>query len=306
VQDMYLNAMKPSRGVITARAGTSCVSTREEWLIGLVHSLRPAFDVIGHSIPERVRVTCGWPSRAALARSGRVIGECWYPAASADHTAEIFISPCLGDAIGAAETLVHELIHAGGARGHRGKFPAIAKAIGLAKPWRATRATPELRERLNALIWKIGPYPHATLDASMLPRKKDGTRLHKLVCPACGYTVRTTARWIRVGMPTCPCGMKMTMAGTEMKTVTISRDAETPDLRAVAAVGRTAATMTTSDEVLVIPAPMPACDGALYLAAEIVYGDAWTFRDWDPGNDNGFRSQADGFFGEEEHSNEGS
>lgn len=28
----------------------------------------------------------------------------------------------------------------------------------------------------------------------------------KLECPECGYTARATAKWIAVGMPTCPCG----------------------------------------------------------------------------------------------------
>jgi hypothetical protein len=188
------------------------VRTREEWLLRLVHALHPSFESIGHRIPDHVRVTCGWPSKAALSRSRRTIGECWSSAASADQTVEIFISPCLADALQVAETLVHEMIHAGGAMGHRGSFPRIAKAIGLKKPWRATQGTRELKGRLNALISKIGPYPHATLDASMMPHKKDSTRMLKLVCPDCGYVVRTTARWIKAGLPICPRGTRMEMA----------------------------------------------------------------------------------------------
>jgi len=33
----------------------------------------------------------------------------------------------------------------------------------------------------------------------------------KVSCPADGYTVRTTAKWIAVGFPTCPCGTEMTI-----------------------------------------------------------------------------------------------
>lgn len=150
-------------------------------------------------------MTNGWPSKAGRARLRPTKGECWPPQASADQTVEIFISPSLGDGLQAAEQLVHELIHAGGAMGHRGKFPMIAKAIGLRKPWRTTQATRELKARLNALIVKIGPYPHAALDASMMPHKKDGTRMLKLVCPNDGYTVRTSEKWIRIGRPACPC-----------------------------------------------------------------------------------------------------
>jgi hypothetical protein len=33
----------------------------------------------------------------------------------------------------------------------------------------------------------------------------------RLECPACGYTCRTTAKWIEVGLPTCPCGEEMVL-----------------------------------------------------------------------------------------------
>ena len=48
----------------------------------------------------------------------------------------------------------------------------------------------------------------------MMPHKKDGTRLLKVVCPNpdCGYLMRTTERWIKVGLPICPCGTRMEMA----------------------------------------------------------------------------------------------
>jgi hypothetical protein len=196
----------------TDETGIHHIRTREEWLLRLADALRPSFQSVAHPLPDQLRVTCGWPSQAALARIHRSIGECWPPAAGADRTVEIFISPCLGSAIEASETLVHELIHAVGVKGHRKSFSTIARTVGLMKPWRATTATPELRERLNALISQIGPYPHATLDRSMMPYKKDGTRTQKLVCPNDGYTVRTTERWISVGMPTCPCGTRMRRA----------------------------------------------------------------------------------------------
>jgi len=31
----------------------------------------------------------------------------------------------------------------------------------------------------------------------------------KVVCPEDGYIVRTTAKWLEVGMPSCPCGTQM-------------------------------------------------------------------------------------------------
>jgi hypothetical protein len=189
------------------------IRTREEWLMRLLALLRPFFAKIGHPIPDHVRVTCGWPSSRALSRSLRTIGECWPTSASADGSIEIFISPCLSDPLQVAETLVHEAVHATGAEGHLKDFSRIAKVLGLRRPWRATRATPELRRRLNALISRLGPYPHGALDPVLKPQAKDGTRMLKLVCPDDGYTVRTTEKWITTkGRPICPCGTRMERA----------------------------------------------------------------------------------------------
>lgn len=41
---------------------------------------------------------------------------------------------------------------------------------------------------------------------------KQSTRMIKLVCPADGYAVRTTRKWIEVGLPRCPCGREMVRA----------------------------------------------------------------------------------------------
>lgn len=180
-------------------------TTREQWLLDLVSGLRPMFEPVA-PVPESLRVTCGWPSTRAMSKTYRRIGECWRAEASADNVREIFISPCLGDGLEAAAVLVHELVHSTGADGHRRPFSRIAKAVGLVKPWRATTASPELQGRLNALIESVGPYPHAKLDWNQRTHKKDGTRLIKLWCPACGYTVRTTLKWIETGLPICPCG----------------------------------------------------------------------------------------------------
>jgi hypothetical protein len=36
--------------------------------------------------------------------------------------------------------------------------------------------------------------------------KKQSTRMLKLECDECGYVVRTTQKWINVGVPVCHCG----------------------------------------------------------------------------------------------------
>lgn len=41
---------------------------------------------------------------------------------------------------------------------------------------------------------------------------KQSTRMLKVECGSCGYTLRTTAKWLEVGTPTCPCGTLMDAA----------------------------------------------------------------------------------------------
>jgi hypothetical protein len=66
----------------------------------------------------------------------------------------------------------------------------------------ATTETPELVERLNEVIERIGQYPHAKLDTSS--EKKQGTRMKKCLCPNCGYIAYTSQKWLdEVGTPTC-------------------------------------------------------------------------------------------------------
>lgn len=185
---------------------------REEWLHALAAKLAPWFQEAGHPIPASVRLACGFPSQAALARRKRRIGECWAKAASADaKTIHIFISPVLANELEVAETVLHELIHAAlpFGVGHKGPFVKMAKGFGLQAPWTATTASPELKARLNALLSMMPErYPHAALQA-VNRRGSKGSRLLKVACPECDYTVRVTRMWLDKGLPTCPCGTEM-------------------------------------------------------------------------------------------------
>ena len=187
---------------------------REEWLQALKEKLSPMIVEAGGVLPSTLRVSCGWPAKGAFSSKSRRVGECWRPEASADKHTEIFISPCIGEAVEVAGVLAHELIHASGAFNHGKTFKRIALAIGLEGPMRATKAGPLLTERLNGLVADLGPYPHAVLDSQKRPGKKEGTRLVKVMCaaPGCGYTIRTTQKWIEVGFPVCPCGTTMDLA----------------------------------------------------------------------------------------------
>jgi hypothetical protein len=39
----------------------------------------------------------------------------------------------------------------------------------------------------------------------MTKKKKPDFRMLKVQCPSCKYVVRTTAKWLRRGRPSCPC-----------------------------------------------------------------------------------------------------
>lgn len=191
------------------------IRTREQWLTLLSDIFRDTFRPLGSPLPEKLRVSCGWPSIGARNKKSRqVVGECWSTTLSVDGHTEIFISPLVSDSILAGSILVHELVHAaaGVKAGHGPRFKRLALAVGLAGPMRATHAGADLRERLNVLISDLGPYPHSSLDALTSGHKKQGTRMKKVVCPACGYTVRTTAKWLESGLPVCPCGTEMAVA----------------------------------------------------------------------------------------------
>jgi hypothetical protein len=184
--------------------------TREAWLISCVDLLRPDFERVGTSVPDKIRASCGWPSKSGLAAKKRRIGEAWSAKCSGDETFEVFISPVLKDAQLVLATLVHEIVHCavGVEQGHKGAFKRIAIAIGLEGKMTDTTAGPELLKRIEEIVTEVGPYPHAELKSSNAP-KKQGTRMLLVKCPACEYQVRTTKKWLEVGVPTCPCGTEM-------------------------------------------------------------------------------------------------
>ena len=190
---------------------------REEWLGRMVDSLRPTFAELGYPLPERIRVSCGWPSRSALSGKAKRIGEAWSQRCSADGSHETFLSPVLADPIDVGSVLVHELVHhaVGVEAGHKGPFRKLALAVGLTGPMRSTSAGPALRERLQRLSEELGSYPHAALNGAE-GRKKQSTRMLKVSCADCGCIVRMTRQWIDdVGAPTCACGGTMTEGGAK-------------------------------------------------------------------------------------------
>ena len=184
--------------------------TREEWLLKATEALKPAFLETGSEIPEKVRITCGWPSHGGRATKKRVMGECWPAKKSADAHFEIFISPVEAQPIEVLGTLVHELVHAavGLDAGHKAPFREVATALGLKGKMTETEVGEDLSKRLHDLVAILGNYPHAELDPTQT-KKPQSTRMLKIECPSCGWMARTSKKWLELGLPTCACGEQM-------------------------------------------------------------------------------------------------
>lgn len=185
------------------------MSTREAWLAKASAKLERRIKSAGYAMPEKVRYTCGFPSKGGLARKKQTIGQCWDKGCSKDDTFEISVSPTQADSSRVLDILLHEMIHAavGLKCGHKGDFKKCATACGLAGKMTATGAGPELAADLAKLAEQLGPYPHAKLEGRLNSGpKKQGTRMLKMECEDCGYVARTTKKWVETGLPTCYCG----------------------------------------------------------------------------------------------------
>lgn len=177
--------------------------TREAWLQQAIKILKEGV-FKRHRVPK-VKVSVGFPQGG---RGGKRIGEHWVPEASDDKVGSIFISPILDDAVRVLDVLVHELVHAsvGNKAGHGPKFKKVALAVGLAGQMRSTEAGPELKVKLQDVLKDLGAYPHAKLNLTKGPTKKQSTRMVKMECMECGYIVRGALTKILLNGPViCPC-----------------------------------------------------------------------------------------------------
>lgn len=156
---------------------------REEWLTTMAGELAPLFELAGHPLPK-TRITCGFPSTF---RRSKVLGECWPDKASADGTWEILISPTVAES-GLVMTVL------------LGQLCLAAKADPIGMGLDAAGALTD--GRYFDLLAEMGDYPHAAISIGEKPVQT--TRMLKAVCPTCGYTVRLTAKWARLGLPRCP------------------------------------------------------------------------------------------------------
>jgi hypothetical protein len=208
-------------------------TTREFWLEQAIDSFRPRFIEVGFALADRYHVSVGF-GYGAKRENAKLEGQSWSRTASADDIGHIFISPEIGDTSEVLRVLLHELIHhaldsdEGIRDGHKGDFAEIATRFGFTGPMTETPASPTLQAEFFVIAEVLGGYPHGALEVaraavrtrSDIPVTVGGPRVHtgpktqtnrhiKCECPCCGYAVRTTAKWIMVGVPRCPAGTKM-------------------------------------------------------------------------------------------------
>lgn len=190
--------------------------TREEWLTSAAAEIRKQYEIVfdqhfgddGADHLDNLQVSTGFPSRGGLTK---VIGECWKASAAEDEKSHhIFINPRLTDIVEVVATLAHEMVHAAddGEHKHKGPFVKAVRDMGLEGKATATIAGAAFADWARGLVNILGPYPHVGI-VPVMAEKKQGTRMLKLEADCCGYIVRTTQKWLDIGVPSCPCGNEM-------------------------------------------------------------------------------------------------
>ena len=190
-------------------ATPATTANREAWLNTITNRfIRPLFASKGYTIPANVRLSCSLASSGIHTKKHQkkfALGECYSPTASSDNTIEIMIVPTLADSARVIDVLIHELCHAtvGNKEGHNKVFGNCARAVGLEGKLTSTNAGEWLKALISQWVEAEGEYPHAKLNASYT---KQSTRNLKCECKRCGYTLRTSTKWLKLAMPKCPLG----------------------------------------------------------------------------------------------------
>lgn len=196
--------------IFTAHVETH--ETRESWLTSAVRKIAAdnaeIFAQHGDvTILDRILISAGFPSHGGA--NGKVVGQCW-ATKQADGAAHIFVNPRLHDPYEILAVICHEMSHAADdcKSGHKGPFVKMFKGLRLeGKP-----TCSGYGDRFKAYAWHLldalGEYPHKALTPGVNPKAQKNRQL-KMTCPECGYIARAAAKWIEIGLPTCPCGTKM-------------------------------------------------------------------------------------------------
>ena len=195
--------------------------TREDWLRQVAEALvadhPDQFDKLDL---DTVRIGVGFTKGGA--RSTKVLGQAFIKEASTDETCEIILSVMRGGTLEIASTLAHEVCHArdfvDGKRGHGPSFGKLARAIGLEGRLTATVPGEQFEKWLQPVVERLGEFPHAPLKPGGGGPKKQTTRMIKVECAGCGFTFRTSAKWLtessgRFQCPDAACGDELAVNG---------------------------------------------------------------------------------------------
>jgi len=189
-------------------------NNRETWLNTLTRQhIAPHFESKGYTIPDNIRFSCSFSTKGAFRKKNQktiVAGQCISPFNSGRANHEIIIVPSLPDTMEVVSTLVHELVHATvdhgiidplEGNGHKSAFKQCAESVGLTGQMTSTVMGEPLKELANQWLAMMGDYPHEALNLRL---KKQSTRNLKCVCKSCGYTLRTSSKWLKLAIPKCP------------------------------------------------------------------------------------------------------
>lgn len=167
---------------------------RETWLNAFIAKARPVFHQAGYVLPPNIKISIGFPSHGGLSARKLTLGECWKGQAEGEF--HVFVSPLIDDTKKAAGITTHELAHTAAGMNHRKPFAKCCAAIGLeGKP--ASNEPGTLWDKFFApILEELGPIPHHKLVPADKDKKKQTTRMLKCECPVCGFTFRTTAKWL--------------------------------------------------------------------------------------------------------------
>jgi hypothetical protein len=141
-------------------------------------------------------------------KNGKVLGECWARAASADGVNEVFLAATFdgADSVEVLAVAIHEYIHAAldNQHGHSGPFIDLCKEAGLEggptgrskASFTATIAGPVLNAHLLDLVRELGDMPHGAMTPTLSGKKTQKNRQLLVKCSHCEFKFRASQKTI--------------------------------------------------------------------------------------------------------------
>ena len=175
--------------------------TREAGLEAFIEEARPIFESVGFPIPEKVKVSIGYPPNSRARKGSKEIAVCIRNTASGDNHWQIFISPDNHTPVDVFAALTHELAHTmtefsiGTDNPHGRIFGKCARALGLEGKLTATRPGAAWFNWASPIVESIEmPYAHINLSDGVVNKPTKGTFGLKIECPVCKWHARASSK----------------------------------------------------------------------------------------------------------------